>query len=153
MLQYVVDFVKANFPNQTWIRDRKVQDGCSYKRPDILCDLGYQVLIIEIDENQHETYTCSCDNKRLMMLSIDVGHRPMIVIRFNPDEYVNQEGDLIPTCWTIENKSKILRVSSHNTKHWKNRLDALKVNIEYWLNESNKTDKMVEVIQLFYDQN
>jgi hypothetical protein len=60
----VVDFVKNKFPEITWISDKTVKDGCSRKRPDLLLDLGYQVLIVEIDENQHRDYDCSCENKR-----------------------------------------------------------------------------------------
>lgn len=61
----VVEYIKNIFPDFTWIQDKKVQDGCSSKRPDLLLDLGYQVIIIEIDENQHTDYDCSCENKRL----------------------------------------------------------------------------------------
>lgn len=52
----VSDFILENFPNFTWICDKQIQDGCSKKRPDLLLDLGYQVIIIEIDENQHYNY-------------------------------------------------------------------------------------------------
>ena len=149
----VVDFIKFHFPNHKWIWNKRIQNGYSSKLPDLLCDLGHQIIIIEIDENQHETYDCSCENKRLMLLSLDVKHRPIVFIRFNPDEYINQEGDLIPSCWTIHNKTKILRVASHNSSHWKERLNVLKENVEYWLDENNKTEKIIEVIQLFYDQN
>lgn len=62
----VVDFVSNNFPDVTWICDKRIQDGCSQRRPDMLLDLGYQVIVIEIDENQHIDYDCSCENKRLM---------------------------------------------------------------------------------------
>jgi hypothetical protein len=49
----VVEFVKNKFPQYTWITDKRVQDGCSRRRPDLLLDLGDQVLIIEVDENKH----------------------------------------------------------------------------------------------------
>jgi hypothetical protein len=81
----VEDFVKKSYPDLSWIDDKQIKDGCSKRRPDLLLDLGYQVLIIEIDENQHIGYDCSCENKRIMELSQDVGHRPIIFIRFNPD--------------------------------------------------------------------
>jgi len=48
-----------------------------------MCDLGTHILIVEIDENAHAVYDCSCENKRLMELSQDVGHRPIVFIRFN----------------------------------------------------------------------
>ena len=34
---------------------------------------------------------CSCENKRIMEISQDLGHRPIVFIRFNPDEY-NKNG-------------------------------------------------------------
>jgi hypothetical protein len=83
----VVDFVKDKFPNVSWTTDKQVNDGCSLRRPDILLHFGDQVLIIEIDENEHTSYDCSCENKRIMQLSQDVGHRPIVIIRFNPDSY------------------------------------------------------------------
>ena len=61
------------------------------RRPDLMVDLGYQVVIIEIDENQHISYDCSCENKRLMQLSQDVGHRPVVFIRVHPDKIYNVE--------------------------------------------------------------
>ena len=69
------------------------------KRPDLFLDFGYQVLIVEIDENQHQNYDCSCENKRLMELSQDVQHKPIVFIRFNPDDYMDQERK-ISSCWT-----------------------------------------------------
>ena len=87
----VVEYIQKEFQNKTIITDKKIQDGCSRRRPDILIDLGYQVIIVEIDENQHIDYDCSCENKRIMELSQDVGHRSLIFIRFNPDEYLDKD--------------------------------------------------------------
>jgi hypothetical protein len=65
----VKNFILDNFPDKTWICDKKVQDGCSEKRPDLLLDLGYQIIIIEVDEKQHSIYESYCENKRMMILS------------------------------------------------------------------------------------
>ena len=146
----VVDFILETFPNMTWISDKKVQDGCSRRRPDLLLDLGYQVIIIEIDENQHVDYDCSCENKRLMELSQDVGHRNIIFIRFNPDDYINRERKKIKSCWSIVKQNGILVVSTKDEKIWKVRLECLHNQIKYWLD--NKSDKMIQTIQLFYDE-
>ena len=100
----VVEFVKLWFPNFTWFADKQVKDGCSSKRPDLLLDLGYQIVIVEVDENQHNKYDCSCENKRLMELSQDLGHRPIIFIRFNPDDYVNINNERVRSCWSITKK-------------------------------------------------
>jgi hypothetical protein len=140
----VVEFVKTTFPNYTWMNDKRVQDGCSRRRPDLLLDLGDQVLIIEVDENKHVDYDCSCENKRLMELSQDVGHRPIVFIRFNPDSYV-VEDQKVPSCWCLnEDGLCVLK----DKPEWKRRLDALKHQMEYWIQE--RTPKTIEVIQLFY---
>ena len=149
----VAQFVTENFPKFTWNIDKKVEDGCSKRRPDLMCDLGYQVLIVEVDENQHESYDCSCENKRIMQISQDIGHRPLIFIRFNPDDYLDCSGNNVSSCWTTTAKTGIIKIKNNKTDEWSKRLDTLKQTIEYWTNEENKTEKTVETIQLFYDQN
>ena len=146
----VTEHIKTKYSEFEWITDKKVQDGCSRRRPDLLLDLGYQVIIIEVDENQHTDYDCSCENKRTMELSKDVGHRPIVFIRFNPDDYING-GEKITSCWGL-NKSGICVVKKKKQAEWDDRLNALSSQIEYWTNESNKTNKTIEVIQLFYDR-
>jgi Holliday junction resolvase len=136
----------------TWTSDRKIADGCSRRRPDIIADLGYQVIIIEVDENQHSGYDCSCENKRLMELSKDVDHRPIIFIRFNPDNYIQKDGTVVKTCWGINKQTAVCQIKPSKTLDWTNRLMALKEQVTYWCNPENKTDKTVEVVQLFYDE-
>ena len=145
-----MDFIKNNFHNLTIQTDKIIQDGCSKKRPDIQIDLGYQIIIIEIDENQHKTYDCSCENKRLMEISQDYKHRPIIFIRFNPDDYIHN-GVKIESCWKIL-KSGILKIDKEKEIGWTDRLNALKCQIEYWCNQNNITNKTIEIIQLYYNQ-
>ena len=146
----VVEFVKTNHPDLTWIADKSISDGCSRRRPDLLLDLGYQIIIIEIDENQHVDYDCSCENKRIMELSQDLVHRPIVFIRFNPDEYVEKENH-ISSCWGI-NKKGICVVKKSKKEEWNDRLQALKNQVNYWIHPDNKTNKTIETIQLFYDK-
>ena len=147
----VVEFVKLWFPNFTWLADKQIKDGCSFKRPDLLLDLGYQIIIVEVDENQHNKYDCSCENKRLMELSQDLGHRPIIFIRFNPDDYININNERVRSCWSITKITGIVKIEYK--KEWNNRLECLKEQIKYWTKPENKTDKTLEIIQLFYNQN
>jgi hypothetical protein len=146
----VKDFVLEKYPEKTIISDKKVEDGCSKRRPDLLIDLGYQVIVIEIDEKQHMDYDCSCENKRLMEISKDIGHRPMIFIRFNPDSYKDKENKNVTSCWGYDTKGLAV-IKKTKEKEWNHRLDCLKNQIDYWL--ENKTEKTVEVVQLFYDEN
>ena len=145
----VVEHIKTKYPEFTWIADKKVQDGCSKRRPDLLLDLGYQIINLEVDENQHKTSGYNCENKRIMQLSQDLGHRPIIFIRFNPDDYDDQ-GENITSCWGI-NKKGICVVKKSKKDEWTQRLTALETQIDYWVKPENKTDKTIEIIQLFYD--
>ena len=145
----VVEFVLNTFLQYDWVEDKKVEDGCSRRRPDLLLDLGYQIIIIEIDETQHRDYDCSCENKRIMEISKDLGHRPIIFLRFNPDEYFDEEGNIIKSCWKI-NKSGICTID--DKKEWDNRLNSLKLQVEYWCNPENKTEKTIETIHMYYDE-
>ena len=145
----IVDFVKSSYSELSWIDDKVIRDGCSKRRPDLILDLGYQIIIIEIDEDQHKDYECSCENKRIMEMSQDVGHRPIIFLRFNPDGY-KIEDKLIPSCWHLDGKGFCV-VKKNKQKEWNERLSSLKSQIDYWINPENKTDKTLEIIQLFYD--
>jgi hypothetical protein len=145
----VVNYIKEKFPEKDWVADKQISNGCSRKRPDLLLDLGYQVIIIEVDENQHISYDCSCENKRMMELSQDIGHRPIVLIRFNPDTYI-KNGSKISSCWGI-NGNGICAVKKTKKIEWEQRLLTLENQIDCWVCPSNKTNKTVEVIQLFYD--
>jgi hypothetical protein len=145
----VVEFVKNKFPHLNWIADKIISGGCSKRRPDLLLDLGNQVLITEIDENQHTDYDCSCENKRIMELSQDLGHRPIIFIRFNPDDY-NKGAKNITSCWGQDGNG-ICVIKKSKKNEWTQRLTVLEEQIKYWINPENTTNKTIEVIQLFYD--
>jgi hypothetical protein len=145
----VVDFVMSHFGSFTWISDKRVSDGCSQRRPDLLLDMGSHVLIIEVDENQHTDYECSCENKRLMEISRDIGHRPLIFIRFNPDTYIDNKDTKIKTCWVPKKQNGILHVPPNRQKDWNTRIVVLQQQIQYWI--ENIPEKTVEIIQLFYD--
>jgi hypothetical protein len=144
----VVSHITEKFPDYDWITDKTIINGCSRRRPDLLVDLGYQLVILEIDEDQHDVYDCSCDHKRAMELSRDVGHRNIVFIRFNPDGY-NDSGKKITSCWGT-NGNGICVVKKE--KEWSVRLEALSEQICYWLHPDHKTAKTVEVIQLYFNR-
>ena len=143
----VVDRITQTFTNFTWVADKKVQDGCSRRRPDLLLDMGSHIIIVEIDENKHTDYDCSCENKRLMELSQDLQHRPIVFIRFNPDDYTNQDGILVKSCWKL-NKLGVMQITKTKQKEWEERIETLKQQIQYWID--NSTEKTIEIIELFY---
>jgi hypothetical protein len=143
----VVEAIKQTFPKFDWIADKRIQDGCSRRRPDLLLDLGTHLIIVEVDENKHTHYECSCENKRLMELSKDAGHRPIIFIRFNPDDYIDSTGEKIKSCWELNNIGVQCIIKTKKTE-WENRVNILKQQIQYWIDNPN--EKMIEIIELFY---
>ena len=51
-----------------------------------------------------------------------------------------------------KNKEKIIQTSNERLKKMKELNPAsLKAQIEYWSNEENKTEKTIEIVQLYYD--
>ena len=77
-------------------------------------------------------------------------NKTTIFIRFNPDKYYDINNKLIHSPWKA-NKQGILTIPNEYKNEWQNRLNILKDTIEYWNN--NVSDKMIEIVQLFYDQN
>ena len=143
----VVDRILQRFTNFTWVADKKVKDGCSRRRPDLLLDMGSHIIIIEVDENKHADYDCSCEHKRLMELSQDLQHRPIVFIRFNPDDYTNQDGIVVKSCWKLNNLG-VIQIAKTKQKEWEERINTLKQQIQYWID--NPTEKTIEIIELFY---
>ena len=144
----VVDIILNLFPNFTWICDKRVEDGCSKKRPDLLLDMGTHIIIVEIDENGHNNYDCSCEHKRLMEISHDLSHRPIVFIRFNPDDYVDKEGKKIKSCWKLNKITGLIVLDGNKIKEWDKRINSLVEEINYWI--KNPTEKTVEIVELFY---
>jgi len=143
----VAEFISQNF-NESFIYD-KVIGACSKRRPDMFIDMLTHVVIGEVNENQHNGYNTTCENKRLMELYQDIAHRPMIVIRFNPDGYTDANGKKIPSCWT--NTKNGISLSKKNKNEWSNRLEKLKETMTHWMN--NIPDKAVQIVDLFYSEN
>jgi len=143
----VVGRIKQSFPSFTWVADKKVTDGCSRRRPDLLVDMGSHVVIVEVDENKHTDYDTTCEHKRLMELSQDVHHRPIIFIRFNPDAYTDQDGKIVKSCWKM-NKLGIMQVPKSQQKEWDKRIYTLKKQIQFCID--TPSEKTIDIVELFY---
>jgi hypothetical protein len=144
----VKDFVLSNNSNETWIGDKRIQDGCSKNRPDLICDFGEKLVIVEIDENQHVDYNSTCQIARLNNLSQDVYFRPIILIRFNPDDYIDEKGEKIKSPW-IKGKDGIIRIIKKTQTEWNKRLQKLDEEIKK--SKSRETKELIEIVHLFYD--
>jgi hypothetical protein len=67
--------------------DKIPENACSRYRPDAVIDFLHFIVIVEVDEYQHKTYTKECEKMRMMQIHQDYGGIPVVFIRFNPDNY------------------------------------------------------------------
>jgi hypothetical protein len=83
-----------------------------------------------------------------MEISQDLGHRPIVFIRFNPDDYINKEGIKISSCWKLNRTTGLIILDQKKIIEWEIRINSLVEQINYWV--KNSTEKTVEIIELFY---
>ncbi len=125
------------------ILDKVVQGGCSKRRPDGLLDCLTHSIIVEIDEGQHIGYDSLCNNRRNMELFTDLGNRPVIFIRLNPDSY-KINGKHIKGVFTLS-KSGELKIDK---KEFEKRKASLFETVDQYLTQC--PDKAISMIELFY---
>jgi len=71
----------------SFIHDRMLEStSCGRERPDFQIDCGSHYVYIEVDEHQHSTYACECEQTRMVNL-VHVRGMPVTFIRYNPDVY------------------------------------------------------------------
>ena len=146
----VKKFIQKEFADLSFIFDEHIKgDGlCINKRPDILLNLNKHSIIIEIDENQHKGYNIDCDISRTNKIQ-EALNRPIIIIRFNPDDYINENNKKITSPFIINKKLGLTTIPKNKEEEWNNRLLKLKEtiieNLEY------KSDEPIKIIKLFYD--
>jgi hypothetical protein len=146
----VLEFIKENYPEHTWINDKVIDGGCSKKRPDIFLDLLTHSIIIEIDEYQHRDYD-NCELTRINLLFEDLGDRHIVFIRFNPDDYLDKDNNKITSCWGID-KNGLTCVKKSKKDEWEYRLNTLKVKVDEMMTIDNiDISNPITTINIFYD--
>jgi EsV-1-7 cysteine-rich motif len=144
----VAAFLGDAFPALDFQRDRVIAGGCSRYRPDLLCDLLTHVLMVEIDEHQHEGYDQVCENRRVASLWQDLAHRPVVFVRFNPDAYVcGATGRRQGSCFRYDRARGVPYVARGS--NWDARLDALRRAVA--AHAAEVPARAITVVQLFYD--
>jgi len=147
VVQHIDNLLKSDYDYLCVTFDKKVSDGCSKKRPDIAVDCLTHIVIIEVDENGHNSDEyCSCENKRMMQLFIDYGNRPIIFVRFNPDSYVNSKNEKIPSCFKKTKSTGLLQIAK--MKMWDERLKVLTERIKFHLD--NIPEQEINIEHLYY---
>lgn len=148
----VASFLRDNFSNVSFVMDKIVDGGCSRYRPDMMCDLLSHVIIVEVDEHQHCEYDKICENKRLVSLWTDLAHRPLVMIRFNPDAYdtaldITGCSKKNGSCFKYDSVRGIPYISKE--KEWKKRLELLLQVINYYMDHI--PTRSIICHELYYD--
>ena len=137
---YIYNFIKKIHNNFEY--DKAISGGLSNKPPDFLFDKLTHSVIIEIDEDQHTNYLY--ENERTMSIFNDLGCRPLVMIRFNPDKYKCIRGN-VNGCFIFDEKNNIIT----DNKEFENRINSLLENLQY--NIDNTPTKEITEIKLFFD--
>ncbi len=133
---HVTTFLKEKFPGATWKCDKRVEDGCTRRRPDLLLDMGTHIVIVEVDENSHDGYDPTCEEKRLGKIWGDVHHRKIVFVQFNTDKYEGEDGNNVPSPWRT-NKLGAYIIYPKWKAAWEARLETLRQTVEHRLIESS----------------
>ncbi len=129
------------------ILDKPIEGGRSRYRPDALLDVTTHCIIVEIDENQHSSYDNSVEDYRLHTLRNELGNRPLVVIRVNPDSFKPKDGNRVRGCFQRKPKTNtIVRLD----KEFKRRLAILMSTFETTIASVPCND--INVISLFFDE-
>lgn len=152
--RYLSDTLKDYFKDMeiTLTFDKKVDGGCSKRRPDVFIDRLTHTIVVECDENQHKNY--ECENKRTMELFQDLGRRPMVLIRFNPDSYTRISGEKQSSCFKpLIEIDDIHRKKFYNIEkqEWARRLDQLIPTIQKYIDIDTFPNKEITIETLFYN--
>ena len=91
----VVQYLERNLPEHPFTSiDRVPADvrSCGgLERPDVLWDYADRIVILEVDERQHEERPCECEQTRMMNVSQAMGCERTLWIRYNPDTFKSPE--------------------------------------------------------------
>jgi len=116
-----------------FIHDRVLESyNCGRERPDFQIDCGTHFVYVEVDEHQHRSYACECEQTRMINLA-EVRGVPVTFIRYNPDLYDPIKGQ------------KMIRLEQREKKlvEW----------VQYAMDHHpSEMDAVCAVLYLFYDE-
>ena len=83
-----------------------------------------------------------------MELFDDLGTRPMVLIRFNPDGFIDKTGKKIQSCFKYHETLDIPIIRDKDV--WEIRIKVLLETIQYHLD--NVPEKELTIIKLYFDE-
>lgn len=117
--------LSKEFGESVFVYNRKIDGGCSGRIPDFFFECKTHSVIVECDEAQHIGYGEECENKRMLQIFVDLGNRPLVMLRFNPDGYTKKNETRVPTCFP--------RDKPINQKEFDTRFKKLAKRVKHWL--------------------
>jgi hypothetical protein len=116
----------------SFIHNRALESSvCGRERPDFALDCGTHLLCVEVDEHQHRSYTCECEQIRMVNLA-NIRAMPILFLRYNPDEYEPSGKQKVESMYQREEK----------LVEW----------IRYWIHHPPSEKNAVALVHyLFYD--
>ena len=106
-------------------------------------------MVVEHDEEQHDGYSRECEEKRLMQLLVDLGSRPLVVLRFNPDAYTNDQGVRIESCFKFSPQLRLPSVV--NETEYSARVQSVAERIMHWTRLPTWPSKELTIEYFYYD--
>lgn len=162
-------FLDEVFPEYHWTFDRayvKTALCGRLVRPDAKTTLGKtRVLIVEVDEDSHDTYICGDERERERIFAKFAPRDALVhLIRFNPDAYHPVTGQRVPSCFRFSKVEGLVSVNPKCRADWEFRLATLRQTIQEIIDHQHlavevppiikeEDDRYAHVvpIELFYD--
>lgn len=87
----IVKYLRESF-DYPFVHNKNTGIDCTRARPDMVYSFPMHIIIVEIDENQHQGNRC--EDKRINEIVNGIGGRSVVIIRFNPDYYGGKQRDM-----------------------------------------------------------
>lgn len=152
--KYFHKLITNDFNELKFNYNKSQPNDCKQTRyPDWSKDFGSFLLIVECDEKQHRGESYLCEDKRTVQIYQNAAHRPIVFIRFNPDNYVDDTGESRQGCfrWGVDQKTQVkdMKVDMNEVcRRWA----LIKKQIKFYTqNLENPPTKAITIHKLFYD--
>jgi hypothetical protein len=138
------------------LKDKRIPNGSSLRRPDSMKFFETFNLIIEVDEHQHRNSRYSSEEdeySRVEELYIDGNSKDLLVIRINPDMYISNREKV---SGMFLNKSQDSSGKGKRANEYERRMLELERTVceQIFLYKSKKEDlDKIKVIKLFFTEN
>ncbi len=140
----IIQYIMKMIPEKNFVFNKKINNA----RPDIILKLDNQIIIIEIDENQHKGYIEECEKKRINELYCDLEYKNIILIRFNPDNYTDSFMNKKESCFKLNENGKYI-LDAKQKKQYLKRMNKLVDTITYYIEHT--TNEPLTSVHLFFD--